>query len=72
MVAVVVEALPSPSPIAPSGRVSALSLLYLRFSWVVAGDADLPPIWEEAARVKERMEGLSTLNHTLFRGIPSF
>ena len=35
----------------------------------VGGGADLPPIWEEVARVKEIIEGLATLNHTLSRGI---
>ena len=33
---------------------------------------DLPPIWEEVACVKGRMEGLDTPNQTLLRGISSY
>ena len=64
-------ALPSPSPSAPLGRVAVISLLHLRFACGVAGDSDLPPIWEEVARTKGRIEGLATLNQTLLRGILS-
>ena len=63
-------ALPSPSPTTPSGRVAALSLLQLRYTCGVSGDAELPPIWEEADLAKGHKGGLSTLNHTLLRGIP--
>ena len=38
-------ALPSLSPIAPLGRVAALSLIHIRFACGVAADEDLPPIW---------------------------
>ena len=55
-------ALPSPSPAAPSGKVPLLSLLHLCFTCGVVGDADLPPIWEEVARVKGCTEGLYNLN----------
>ena len=63
------EVLPVTSPIAPAGRVAALLLLHLRFACRWWGGADLPPIWEEVARVKEITEGLATLNHTLPRGV---
>ena len=64
-------ALPAPSPAAPSRRFAALLLLHLRFSYGMAGDTYLPPIWEEVSRMKRRMEGLATLKKTLLRGIPS-
>ena len=54
--------LPSTSPVAPSGKVAALSLLHLRFVYGVVGDADPPPILEDVAHVKECTEGLTTLN----------
>ena len=59
------EILPSPSTAAPLGRVEALSLLHLRFAYGVEGDADLPSIWEELARVKGHMKGLATLNQII-------
>ena len=62
---------PSPSPIAPLVRVATLSLLHLCFKCGLTGYAELPPIWEEVARMKGRIEGLATLNQTLLRGIPS-
>ena len=37
----------------------------------LAGDADLPRIWEEVARLKGHTEGLSTLNQTLLKVISS-
>ena len=67
---VVGEALPAPLFYAPAGRVAALSLLQLRYTCGVSGDAELPPIWEEADLAKGHTGGLSTLNHTLLRGIP--
>ena len=59
--AVLGAALPFTSPATPSGRVEVLLLLHLRSACGVAGDADLPTIWEELARVKGRMEGPTTL-----------
>ena len=46
-------ALPSPSPFGPTGKVTTLSLLHLRFACGVALYVDLPPIWESVARGKE-------------------
>ena len=66
------SALSFPSPIAPSGRVSALLMIHLLFTWRVAGGADLPPICEEVDRVKWCMWVLATLNRTLLRELPSF
>ena len=37
----------------------------------MAGYADLPPIWEEADRVKGSTEGIYTFNQVLMRGITS-
>ena len=65
------ESLPSPSSSATLGRVTALLLLHLRFVCGVAGDSGLPPIWEEVARAKGRIEVIGTLNQTLLRGLPS-
>ena len=65
-------ALPSPSTAAPSGRVTALLLLHIRFACRLEGDADLTPIWEEMACVKGHTEGIYILNQTLLRGIPSY
>ena len=48
-----------------------LLLLHLRFACGVAGDTDLPLIWEEEYRAKGRTKNLTTLKHTLLRGIPS-
>ena len=44
--------IPPPPPLtsAPYGRVVAFSLPHLRFTFGVAGYADLPPTWEEVAR----------------------
>ena len=64
-------AVPSPSLSAPTGKVATLSLLHLRFSYGVAVDGELPPIWEAVARGKGRLEGLFTLNRALVRGLPS-
>ena len=64
-----VVALPSPSPAASSVRVTALSLLYLRFEYGLMGDANLPLIWEDVGRTKRRIEGINTLNQTILRGI---
>ena len=36
----------------------------------VAGDGDLPPIWEEVDRVKVLIKGLDILNQVLMRDIP--
>ena len=47
-------------------------LPHLRCACRVVGDVDLPPIWEEVACVKGRMEGLDTPNQTLLRGISSY
>ena len=62
--------LPSPSPATPEGRVMNLSILQILFACRLAGDRDLPPIWVAVARGKIRMEGLTTLNQMLMRGIP--
>ena len=43
------SALPCPSPAAPGGKVAPLSLLHLCFACGVAGDSDLPPLWEAVA-----------------------
>ena len=67
----VVSALPSPSPDALGGKVARLSLLHLRFACGVAGDDDLPPLWEAVALGWGKMEGLATLNHALMRCLPS-
>ena len=45
--------------------------MYPCFAYRVAGDGDLPHIWEALARGKVRAEGLTTLNQTLTRGFPS-
>ena len=45
----VVSDLPSPLPAAPGGKVACLSLLHLPFACGMAGDSDLPPIWEAVA-----------------------
>ena len=63
VVAVILGAdLPASFPASPSGKFATLLLPRLRFTCGVAGDGDLPPIWEEVARVKGPTEGLSTLN----------
>ena len=62
---------PSPAPSAPTGKVTTLSLLHLRFTCRVAVDGDLPQIYEEVTRGKGRMEGLATLNQALMRGLTS-
>ena len=49
------EALPYPSPSAPSGRVAKILLFHLCFACRVAGDLDFPPIWEKVARTKGGM-----------------
>ena len=67
----VVSALPSPSPAALGAKVSRLSLLHLRFACGVAGDDDLPPLWEAVALEWGKTEGLATLNQALMRGLPS-
>ena len=67
----VVAALPSPSPAAPGSKVARLSLLHLRFACGVAGDDDLPPLWEAVALGRGKTEGLATLNQALMRGLPS-
>ena len=48
-----------------------LLLLHLLFTCGVAGYAGILPIWEEVSRVRGRTEGLSTLNQTILRVIPS-
>ena len=63
--------LPLPSTTVPSGRVVALLIIHLHFACGVEWGAELPPIWEEVARMKGRTEGLTTLNQTLLMGIPS-
>ena len=64
-------ALPYPSPSSTSGRAAALSLLHLCFTYRVAGDSHLPPIWEKVACAKGCTDGLATLNHNFLRGLPS-
>ena len=51
-------ALPSPYPLVTMGKVATLSLLHLRFVCGVAEGGDLPPIWEEVARGRGKMEGM--------------
>ena len=67
----VVTALPSPLPAAPGGEVARLSFLHLHFACGVAGDYDLPPLWEAVALGRGKTEGLATLNQALMRGLPS-
>ena len=67
----IVSALPSPSPAFPGGKVARLSLLHLRFACGVAGDSDVPPIWEAVALGQGKTEGLENLNQALMRGLPS-
>ena len=62
-------ALPSSSLAAPVGRVVTLLILHLRFACGVAGDGDMPPIWEAVDRRKCSTEGLATLNQTFMRGL---
>ena len=62
---------PPPPPAAPEGRVTALSILHLRFACGVAGDGEMSPIWEAVTRGKGRTESLATLNQMLMRGITS-
>ena len=56
----------------PEGRFATLLLLQLRFTCRVAGDGDLPPIWEAVAWGKVRTEGLAILNQMLIRRLTSF
>ena len=63
-------ALPSSSSAAPVGRVMKLLLLHLRFACGVAGDRDIPTIWEAVDRRKASTEGLATLNKKFMRGLP--
>ena len=67
----VVSALPYPSPAAPEEKVARLFLLHLRFVYGVAGDSDLPPIWDAVALGRGKTEGLATFNQALMRGLPS-
>ena len=60
---------PSPDPPAPTGKVATLYLLRLRFAYRVAADWELPRIWDAVSQEKGRMEGLSTLNQALMRGL---
>ena len=48
---VVDTAITSPSPATPTGRVSALFLINIRFMCGVAKYGDLAPIWMEVTRV---------------------
>ena len=64
-------AVPSPALSAPTVKVATLSLLHLRFVCRVSVYRDLPPIWEAVVRGNGQMEGLSTLNQSLIRGLPS-
>ena len=63
-------AVPSPGPSAPTGKVTTMSLLHLRFACGVAVYGDLPPIWEAVTRGKGRVEGLAKLNQDLMQGLP--
>ena len=67
----IVSALASYSPASPGGKVSRLYFLHLRFACGVAGDSDLPPIWDVVALGRGKAEGLATLNQALTRGLPS-
>ena len=53
-------------------KVARLSLLHLRFACGVAGDSELPPIWDAIVQGRGNTEGLATLKQTLMRGLPSF
>ena len=64
-------ALPSPALFIPRGKVATLSLLHLLFACRVAVDVNLPPMWEAVDRGRGKMEGLTTLNQALMRGLPS-
>ena len=58
----VVLALPSPSPAAPGGKVACLSLLHLSFACGLAGDSNMPPIWEAVAQGRVKTEEMATIN----------
>ena len=62
---------PSLSPSAPTGNVATFSLLHLPFTSGVEVDGYLPPILEVVAQGNGIMEGLSTLNQSLMRGLTS-
>ena len=64
-------ALSTPYTAAPTEKVSTLYLLHLHFICRVAEDGDLPPIWETVTRERVRMEGLTTLNQEILRGMSS-
>ena len=64
-------AVPSPYLSNPTGKVATLSLLHLHLTCRVIVYGDLPPIWEVVTRGKGRMEGISTLNQALMRGLTS-
>ena len=51
--------------------MARLSVLHLRFACGVAGDNDLPPLWEAVALGRGKTEGLANLNQALMRGLPS-
>ena len=61
----------SPSPVLSAVKVATLSLFHLCFVYRVAGDGDLPPIWEAVAGGRGSMEGMSTLNQALMQGLTS-
>ena len=65
------KAVPSSAPSGPTGKVTTLSILHIRFPCGVEVDGYHPPICEAVARGKGRMEGLATLNQALMRGLPS-
>ena len=67
----VVSTLPSTYPSAPGVKVTCFSLLHIQFACEVAGDSDLPPIWEMVAQGRGKTNRLATLNQALMRGLPS-
>ena len=67
----IVSALPSPLPSAPGGKVACISLLHLSFACGVAGDSELPPIWDAVALGRGKAEELAMLNQSLIRGLTS-
>ena len=65
----VVLDLPSSALDASMGKVFRLSLLHLQFAYRVAGDSNLPPVWEAVAQGWGNTEELATLTQALMRGL---
>ena len=58
----VVSYLPFPYPATPVGNVAHIYLPHIHFTCGVAGDSNLPPIWDAVVQGRGKMEGLATLN----------